>query len=84
MFVSRLASIGVALALLAAFALGAARPSVGATPEARYVVQRGDTLWTIAESRYGGDPREGVWRLQQANGLAASTLTPGQVILVPG
>jgi nucleoid-associated protein YgaU len=84
MFVSRLASTGVALALLAAFALGAARPSVGATPEARYVVQPGDTLWTIAESRYGGDPREGVWRLREANGLSVSELTPGQVIVVPG
>lgn len=84
MFVSRLTSLGVALALLAVFALGAARPSVGATPEARYVVQPGDTLWTIAEARYGGDPREGVWRLQEANGLATSMLRPGQVILVPG
>ena len=84
MFVSRLASLGVALALLAAFALGAARPSVGATPEARYVVKPGDTLWSIAEARYGGDPREGVWKLQEANELAVASLRPGQVILVPG
>ncbi|HEX2505463.1 MAG TPA: LysM peptidoglycan-binding domain-containing protein [Gaiellaceae bacterium] len=84
MFVSRLASLGVALALLAAFALGAARPSVGATPETRYVVQPGDTLWGIAAARYGGDPREGVWKLQEANMMSGSTLVPGQVILVPG
>jgi len=84
MFASRLTSLGVALALLAAFALGAARPSVGATPETRYVVQPGDTLWTIAVSRYEGDPREGVWKLQEANGVAGSLLRPGQVIRVPG
>jgi nucleoid-associated protein YgaU len=83
MFVSRLASIGVALALLAAFALGAARPSAGAAPETRYVVQPGDTLWTIAETRYE-DPREGIWRIQDANGLTGGTLKPGQVIRVPG
>jgi nucleoid-associated protein YgaU len=84
MFASRLASLGVALALLAVFALGAARPSVGATPETRYVVKPGDTLWAIAEARHGGDPREGVWRIQEANGLEGSILRPGQVILVPG
>ena len=84
MFASRLASLGVALALLAVFALGAARPSVGAAPEARYIVEPGDTLWTIAAARYGGDPREGVWRLRETNGLEGSTLRPGQVILVPG
>ena len=85
MFVSRLIAIGVALALLVTVALGAARPSVGATPETRYVVQPRDTLWAIAASHYGGDPREGVWKLQEANGLVDATLTPGQVIIiVPG
>jgi nucleoid-associated protein YgaU len=83
MFASRLALIGVALALLVAVALGAARPSVGATPEARYVVKPGDTLWTIAEARYGGDPREGVWRLREANDLSDAIVRPGQVIVVP-
>jgi hypothetical protein len=41
-------------------------------------------LWGIAAARYGGDPREGVWRLQEANGMSGSTLVPGQVIFVPG
>jgi nucleoid-associated protein YgaU len=83
MFASRLASTGVALALMLAVALGAARPSVGATPETRYLVEPGDTLWEIAAERYGGDPREGVWRLREANGLRAATLRPGQMIVVP-
>lgn len=46
-------------------------------------VQAGDTLWSIAVDRYGGDPRAGVWKLQQANGLGASTIVPGQRLLVP-
>ena len=49
-----------------------------------YVVQPGDTLWSIASSRYAGDPREGVWKLQRRNHLAGTTLTPGQRLTVPG
>ena len=30
-----------------------------------YVVRPGDTLWSIAAARYAGDPREGIWKLQQ-------------------
>lgn len=84
MFVSRLVLLGVALALLVTGALGAAHPSVGATPETRYVVKAGDTLWSIAATRYGGDPREGVWRLREANDLQGAALRAGQVIVVPG
>ena len=84
MFGSRLTYLGVVLALISAVALGAARPSGGATPEARYVVKPGDTLWTIAEQRYRGDPREGVWKLREANELRSSLLRPGEVLLVPG
>ncbi len=84
MFASRLAVIGVALFLLiAGLALGAARPTSGAAPETRYVVQAGDTLWDIASSRYEGDPREGVWRITERNGLADSLLHPGEVIVLP-
>lgn len=84
MFASRLAVIGVALFLLiAGLALGAARPTSGAAPETRYVVQAEDTLWDIASSRYEGDPREGVWRIMERNGLADSLLHPGEVIVLP-
>jgi LysM repeat protein len=84
MFGSRLTYLGVALALLLTVALGAARPSGGATPEARYVVQPGDTLWSIAEERYSGDPREGVWKLREANQLRSLLIHPGEVLRVPG
>ena len=46
-------------------------------------VGAGETLWSIAAARYGGDPRAGVWKLQQANRLSGSTIVPGQRLLVP-
>jgi len=48
-----------------------------------YVVQPGDTLWTIASERYAGDPREGVWKLQRRNQLLGTTISPGQKLVLP-
>jgi LysM repeat protein len=56
----------------------------GAGPTPRVLrVHAGDTLWSIAQERYGGDPRAGVWKLQEANDLDGSTIVPGQRLLVP-
>lgn len=60
-----------------------ARGSEGAGTGRSYRVDSGDTLWSIAVSHYGGDPREGVWRLQRENDLQGGTLVPGQVLLLP-
>ena len=46
-----------------------ARDTTASGPIERYHVQPGDTLWTIATANFAGDPREGVWELQQRNGL---------------
>jgi LysM repeat protein len=71
--------------LLTVLAVGlAARSSHGAGPERTYVVKPSDTLWTIAARNYGGDTREGVWKLEQRNHLRSSTLTPGQVLVLAG
>ena len=48
-----------------------------------YVVQPGDTLWSIASARYAGDPREGVWKLQRRNQLVGTTISPGQKLVLP-
>ena len=70
---------------LAALAVGlAARSSHGAGPERTYVVKPADTLWSIAARTYAGDAREGVWKLEQRNGLRTTTLTPGEVLVLPG
>jgi LysM repeat protein len=48
-----------------------------------YVVQPADTLWSIAAKHYAGDPREGIWELQQRNHLRGTTLVPGQRLVLP-
>ncbi len=72
------------VALLVALAWGVvARSSSGASHERAYVVRPADTLWSIASEHYGGDPREGVWRLRQRNGLRDTILRPGERLIVP-
>ena len=75
LIVLALAGLGVGLV---------ARSSQGAGPEHRYVVKPSDTLWSIAAHAYGGDPREGVWKLEQRNHLTSGTLVPGQALVLPG
>jgi LysM repeat protein len=60
-----------------------ARPSGGAGGATRYVVQPTDTLWSIATKHYAGDPREGIWKLQDRNHLAGTMVSPGQVLVLP-
>ena len=51
--------------------------------EERYVVRTGDTLWSLAAERYGGDPREGVWRIRERNGLQGGALQAGIILYLP-
>lgn len=77
---------GKLLILLCAAALAvgfAAHGSSGAAPKHTYVVRPGDTLWTVAERTYAGDPREGVWKLEHRNDLAGATIVPGEKLIVP-
>ena len=57
--------------------------SSGAGRDQIYVVRANDTLWSIATRFYGGDPREGIWRLERRNALDRPLLVPGQRLLVP-
>ena len=72
------------LVCVAAVAVGlAARGSSGAGPKRTYVVRPGDTLWSVAQRAYAGDPRQGVWELQQRNHLASTTIVPGEKLVLP-
>ena len=72
----------IAVTILFLWALFA-RDSGASRPPSHYTVHPGDTLWSIAAKRYGGDPREGVWRIEQANRLAGGSLAVGQALLLP-
>jgi nucleoid-associated protein YgaU len=72
----------VTLVALTAWALFAHSSGAGG-PERSYRVQPGDTLWSIAARSYGGDPREGVWKLRERNQLSGTTIAPGEVLRLP-
>lgn len=69
----------VAVLLWAVFARDT---GAGSNPR-HHTVQPGETLWSIASQRYGGDPRKGVWVLQERNGLSGTTIVPGQRLVLP-
>ena len=79
MFV-RLAVLSLLIAVVVALA---ARPSGSAGRPVGYVVKPTDTLWSIAIEHYPGDPREGIWELQQRNHLRGTMLVPGQRLVLP-
>jgi nucleoid-associated protein YgaU len=79
MFVRALIVGAVALLLWSVAAAG----SDGAGAPRTYTVRPHDTLWSIAVANYAGDPREGVWRIQDANSLRGTLLVPGQRLRLP-
>ena len=79
-FLALLAAVACAVALL----LGYAAPSSGASHPGHHRVRAGDTLWSIAVRAYpGSDPRDGVYRIEQANDLHDATIAAGQVLVLP-
>ena len=61
-----------------------AHGSPGGGPERSYVVRPGDTLWSIADARYGGDVRDAIWRIEQRNHLDGAAIRVGQRLVLPG
>ena len=76
----RLLVIGI---LVAALLGSLVRTVHGAGPEHTYLVKPSDTLWSIAAGHYAGDPRRGVWQIEQRNGLHDALLRPGQRLVLP-
>ena len=46
-------------------------------------VQAYDTLWSIAQQHYGGDVRDAIWRIEQANHLQGANVRVGQKLVLP-
>ena len=73
---------GVTLAII----FGLAKTVSGEEPGGyvQYAVRPGDTLWTIASSRYpGSDVRERVGEIEKANGLSDPVIMPGEDLKIP-
>ena len=79
MFVKILVLAGLALLVWSV----AARPSGAHGHKVTYRVRPYDTLWSIAASHYGGDPRAAVWQIESANHLAGAGIRPGELIVLP-
>jgi LysM repeat protein len=74
--------IVVVLFAVLLWAVFARDTGAGAHPT-HYRVESGDTLWSIAVTHLAGDPREGVWRIQELNELDGATIVPGQRLALP-
>jgi LysM repeat protein len=71
--------------LAAALLIVSAQLAYGNSP-ARYdqiVVGEGDSLWSIAQAHYQGDPRPRVDQIMRINHLASPTLIPGEALRIP-
>jgi nucleoid-associated protein YgaU len=71
----------VGIAVLAWSAL--ARSSTAHGPKQVVTVRPYETLWTIAQRRYGGDVRDAVWRIERANHLHGADVQVGQRLVLP-
>jgi LysM repeat protein len=76
---------GRVLVLAALLTIVCARLAYGSepVPTQAVVVAPGDTLWSIAQAHYAGDPRPHVEEILRLNHLASPQLLPGQSLQIP-
>jgi hypothetical protein len=79
-------AIAVAVALALVILLGGlVHASLSAGGSAHVTVAPGDTVWSIAAAQGGGgDVRQEVDAIMQANNLSSPTIVPGQELVIPG
>ena len=87
-----LPQLSVRITLLAAAALvvflmigGSAGADIPEVPPIEYVVEAGDSLWSIAAAHAepGADIRRLVSEIRQASGGVGDHIVPGDVLLIP-
>jgi len=77
-------ALGVGMAALGDAVLGSDGDGLELMGTSSVVVERGDTLWSIASSVAGDrDVREVVDHIQDLNGLDRADIEPGQVLRLP-
>lgn len=66
--------------------IGGAAEADAPLPAVEYVVDAGDSLWSIAASHSdaGDDLRDFIADVKDLSQLSGSTIYPGQVLLLPG
>jgi nucleoid-associated protein YgaU len=79
MFVRIALIVGIAVLAWSAIA----RSSTAHGPRQVVTVRPYETLWTIAQRTYGGDVRDGVWRIERANHLRGADVRVGQTLVLP-
>jgi LysM repeat protein len=81
---NRMVATAAMVVLAIVIFLSVATPSPGAPRPRHYQVQAGDTLWSIAATRYSGsDIRAAIYDIRHANGLSTSTISVGQRLVLP-
>ena len=78
-------AIAVAVAIALVILLGGlVHASLTAGGNGRVTVAPGDTIWSIASAQgAGGDIRQEVDAIMQANQLSSPVIVPGEVLIVP-
>jgi hypothetical protein len=83
--IRRLLTLIAASAVILALVMSYAAPSSSGAPHTRHhAVQAGETLWSIALRAYPtSDPRDAVYRIEQANDLHDAGIVAGQNLVLP-
>lgn len=83
--IRRLLTLVAASAVVLAFVMSYAAPSSsGASHPRHHAVRAGETLWSIALHAYpSSDPRDAVYRIEQANDLHDAGIAAGQELVLP-
>ena len=79
MFVRILILVGAAVLVWSV----AARTSQAHGAKQVVTVKPYDTLWSIAQSHYGGDVRDAIWRIERANHLRSADISVGEKLVLP-